>query len=365
MSSTSSERSEPAGPGGGGVSSEDLEAIVASLGLDAEEMTERLAFLGLTAEEAADLAEVRALLAPRLDEVVDGFYAHLFRFERLEPFLEDAATLARLRRTQREYLRGLGDFTAPGEAFARRLRIGLRHAEIGLSYRWYLGSFSKLFELIAPIVQDAEEERTRARLTALQKALTLDGILGVEAYSLAMSRRLERAHAELERVARLDPLTNIFNRRHLMAVLGGEFERSRRFRHPIAVLMIDVDRFKSLNDRHGHLFGDLVLKAIAGAIAGSIRGVDVCGRYGGDEFLVGLIECDVEEGLAIAERIRQRVAETEFCWEGATEHGSVSIGMASSDEKTGSLEELLARADEAVYRIKGSGRNQTGLHSRP
>lgn len=147
------------------------------------------------------------------------------------------------------------------------------------------------------------------------------------------------------------------SRQALRDELGAEFERARRFGRPLAVLFVDVDHFKAINDQHGHAIGDTVLRHVAGTLATSLRPADPIGRFGGAEFVVGLVECDAREAPEVAERLRRAVAERPLICAGHRIAATVSIGLAVRDDDS-MLGSLLDRADAAMYRAKYAGRNR-------
>ncbi len=169
-----------------------------------------------------------------------------------------------------------------------------------------------------------------------------------------------RLHAEAERLSVTDPLTGAWNYRYFERRFEQEIERSRRFGRVLALLMLDVDHFKSVNDRFGHQRGDEVLVEFAGRVTGSVRDIDTFARYGGEEFVLILPETNLEGGLAVAEKLRLATHLTPFCGEGAD--GGVrltaSIGVACFPEHATSPEELVRAADEALYEAKLQGRDR-------
>jgi diguanylate cyclase (GGDEF)-like protein len=165
------------------------------------------------------------------------------------------------------------------------------------------------------------------------------------------------ALTDAERRAQSDALTGVLNRRSLLERLDGACLRARARGLPIALLFIDLDHFKQINDSHGHPAGDACLKSIIGPIQAELRQSDVIGRYGGEEFVVILSSADAAAAQPIAERIRQRVAEISVPGFGAPIHLTCSIGIATSDMLGVWGEHLIARADEAVYAAKRCGRN--------
>ncbi len=175
-----------------------------------------------------------------------------------------------------------------------------------------------------------------------------------------MVRRLREVRAELERLSVTDELTGLANRRGLAAELERELRRSRRHGHPCAILMLDVDRFKTFNDTWGHQAGDAVLIRLAATLRESVRDVDTVVRYGGEEFLVILPETPAAEAARVAERIRERTERDRVAAEaGGAELGvTVSIGYAVFPEHADAPETLVEAADQALYRSKESGRNR-------
>ncbi len=175
----------------------------------------------------------------------------------------------------------------------------------------------------------------------------------------ALVRAVQRREADLvvvnerlEQLSQLDPLTNLYNRRHLFARLEAELARVRRGR-PLAMLMLDLDRFKKVNDTQGHLRGDLLLKEIAAALAATTRTTDVAGRYGGDEFAVILPDTEPAQALAAAERVTKSVREVAAKFD-AARPVTASVGVAIA-EPGDTVAALLRRADENAYRAKREG----------
>lgn len=174
----------------------------------------------------------------------------------------------------------------------------------------------------------------------------------------AVERReaqLVTANLRLEELSQLDPLTNLYNRRHLFARLEAELARVRRGR-PLALVMVDLDGFKKVNDSQGHLRGDVLLKEIATSIAATTRTTDVAGRYGGDEFVVVLPDTDADQARAVAERVAQSVRDAATKFDGQRPV-TASIGIAVA-EPADTVAALLRRADENAYRAKQSGGNR-------
>lgn len=188
---------------------------------------------------------------------------------------------------------------------------------------------------------------------------------GGELFQLAgvfndMVRRLREGRAELERLSVTDELTGLANRRRLTAELEREVQRSERHARAFAVLMLDVDRFKTFNDTYGHPAGDAVLKRLAQTLRDSARGVDTVARYGGEEFLVILPETNAAGAALVAERIRTSTESDRFTPDGgsAEMNVTVSIGYAVFPEHGRTPETMIEAADHALYRSKEGGRNR-------
>lgn len=171
-------------------------------------------------------------------------------------------------------------------------------------------------------------------------------------------REQRRALTDAERRAQTDPLTGVLNRRSLIERLNAACLRAQARELPIALLFIDLDHFKVINDTRGHQAGDACLRAIIAPIEVELRQSDVIGRYGGEEFVVILSSADVHSAHAIAQRIRERVAELEIQGFGVPIRLTCSIGVATSDALGVWGEALVASADAAVYMAKNAGRNQ-------
>jgi diguanylate cyclase (GGDEF)-like protein len=180
--------------------------------------------------------------------------------------------------------------------------------------------------------------------------------------------RLREAHDKLERLSVTDGLTELFNHRHFQTRLREEFGRAQRYGDPLSLLMLDLDRFKEVNDRWLHPFGDKVLKETATLIRNSLRDHDVSARYGGEEFAVVLPKTHLPNALHVARRIGRAIAEHPFVADGARDPATgsapevrvtASIGAASYPGPEVTTPELLVkRADEALFRAKRAGRNR-------
>ena len=183
-----------------------------------------------------------------------------------------------------------------------------------------------------------------AAVAALEKAYDLEtAVVGQE---------------QMRRLAETDPLTETYNRRALLEKLAQEMDRARRYDSILACLMIDIDKFKLVNDTYGHLIGDRILRQVANLLRREQRAVDVVARYGGEEFVILLPETGVTGARIFAERILRRVSGYEFGEPGHPVHLTTSIGVATyPDERIDDCDAMLRLADENLYRAKHDGRN--------
>lgn len=190
-----------------------------------------------------------------------------------------------------------------------------------------------------------------------------DGIehCGILVSQFALAIRRIRLYERVQALAIHDGLTGLFVRRHFLARLQEEIARAARRELPLAFLMVDIDHFKLINDHHGHLVGDAVLRELAALLRTQVREVDLLGRYGGEEFALGLPETDMAHAEMAAERIRHAVEQTTF--RAYDEHltMTVSIGVAAFPHDAVDLTELVEHADAALYKAKLGGRNRVCL----
>jgi two-component system cell cycle response regulator len=219
--------------------------------------------------------------------------------------------------------------------------FGLREEQSGVFFLRTLGNEPRL----KPEDLQFAERVVRTTVNAIEKAYALE--------------EAESDKVRYQWLATVDPLTGCHNRRSLMDKLEQELDRARRYGLAISVLMIDLDRFKTVNDTYGHLVGDRVLQQLGDLLRRQVRTVDVVARYGGEEFVVVLPETDEEGAVVFAERLRVAVSENDFSDAAEKLNATVSIGVAGTPgDNIGSGEELIGSADKALYVAKANGRNQ-------
>jgi diguanylate cyclase (GGDEF)-like protein len=180
-------------------------------------------------------------------------------------------------------------------------------------------------------------------------------LLGLIFFSmLKLVRRIQKVRQEIEKMAITDMLTEVFSRGHLVDRFTEEFERARRLNKNLSCIILDIDHFKAVNDKYGHLAGDKVLKEITDRIKSTIRAYDILGRYGGEEFLIVSPEADFNETIKLAERIRNIIRENLI--EGI--NVTVSQGMSGIHKEDKSIDDIIKRADDLLYKAKTAGRDR-------
>ena len=175
------------------------------------------------------------------------------------------------------------------------------------------------------------------------------------------------AYGEMRSLAIRDALTGLFNRRHLEEELARSWQLSNRYKHPMAVMMIDIDQFKNVNDRYGHQAGDQLLKEFVTALQDHVRGSDILARYGGDEFVIILPQANHKEADGLAHRMLDTIRTKRFLNSAGGIALTSSIGIAIHDPNRPlpSHQDLMHQADEALYRVKNAGRNDIQFHDQP
>ena len=201
--------------------------------------------------------------------------------------------------------------------------------------------------------QERELERLKEEVTVLRQRL--------EERELALAD----LGTQLERITRTDPLSGALNRRAILDVLEGERRRAERYGRPLAIILLDLDRFKLVNDMHGPAAGDEAIGRLAGICRAALRGTDFIGRYDGEEFLAVLPEVGRDGALVAAERIRAAMQAERFSAGESSFTVTVSGGIAELAQGKGlDLDRILANADAALSEAKGRGRNRVEVHGR-
>ncbi len=233
--------------------------------------------------------------------------------------------------------------------------IVLDHADIELQTKTLLVDTPKIGGIVG-IGVHAALKRDEMRMLVIESILsTLLNVVG-------SVKAIYKYTKDLEFYATRDPLTNLYNQRLFWEMLGYEVNRAERHNYPFAVLVIDLDNFKAINDSYGHAFGDRFLQAFANCIHGALRNGDVLARYGGDEFVVILPESSAEQAYAVSERILANSADLSLqSPDLATVQATVSIGIAIYPEHAKDPKDLFLFADNMMYKAKTGGKNRIGF----
>lgn len=335
-------------------------------GFDADWREAQLTLIGLDLHSRDDvrLLHSKLLSRPAVGKIIDRFYTQLLRNAQAAELLS-SFDLPHLKERQVDYFKELGTHFREAGYFESRARIGVVHARVGVPLSLYLESFGLLqcliLEEILAVIEDREQRETMTRLVL--KLTTLDIALATEVYYRSRIQDLDRSvqHLKLEQnILRQqldqDALTGVSSRTSLLSELEGAVAGVNKTGQPLAVIMADLDHFKNINDSHGHLVGDKVLTEVAARIKASLREFDMVGRYGGEEFVILLVNTSPHTAHQIAERIRQRISSQPVHVSGKNIEITISQGLAvrveGDDRQT-----LLKRADQSMYAAKQAGRN--------
>ncbi len=184
----------------------------------------------------------------------------------------------------------------------------------------------------------------------------LNGRMLARVIKYAIKRK--KMDEKLETLALTDPLTGLYNRRYFFERGWNEYVRARRYQHHLAVIMLDLDFFKQINDKYGHACGDMVLMKVAKLFSQSLRDVDLVARFGGEEFIILIPETDKAGVDFVAQRIRQEIYDTPMEHNGKNFNISASLGIALVEDVVGDFETMINQADIALYYAKENGRNR-------
>ncbi len=169
---------------------------------------------------------------------------------------------------------------------------------------------------------------------------------------------LKKALAEVEQLAKTDELTGISNRRNFYSLAEREFNLANRSKRNFALLILDIDRFKTINDTYGHPIGDEVIKYVAQECTRNLRQEDLCARWGGEEFVIFMSESDLSEAIIVANRIRDNVENQPLQINSGNVSLTVSIGVSVYHQQDENIDKTISRADKALYQAKKTGRNK-------
>lgn len=325
----------------------------------------QLALLGLDSysRDDVDWLHERVLTQDVLASIVERLYASLMRHAQAAELLS-SFDIGHLRERQRQFLAGLGMWFRDPGYFESRLALGVIHARVGVPLSLYVSSVGLLQTFILEAVLDrVEVHDERRRLNDLVvKLASLDVALATEVYQRARiadlgrqpkrTGQLHHLHRQLEQ----DALTGVSSRTSVLQELGVAIGRAAKTGQPLVTMMLDLDHFKDVNNKHGHAAGDRVLQDLAARIKAALREFDLVGRYGGEEFVVVLENTSLHTAQQVAERISRRICDEPLGADGLAVELTVSQGLSLYRDGD-DVAALLRRADQAMHRAKAAGRN--------
>lgn len=337
-------------------------------GFDRKMINQRLAFLRLSKADHKLAYRLRdEVISPNINEIIDRFYETLLFHPESRKWLIDGDTIQALKKTQSKYLLTLGIGFDTEVYFEDRLRIGVIHASIGLPLSTYQGAYGNLIQYIINVIPETIQTNTRdfSDLTNfIVKITSLDITLATETYHFSHMSDLEdevklaqSREKKFRSQAETDSLTGLKNRKSSFSLLNEAIGNVPLLSGNLCLLMLDIDHFKKVNDTYGHQAGDEVIKQVAATISKTLRVHDIAGRYGGEEFILGLVEVTQEVAHKIAERLRNCLAEAPMKINGQVIYITASIGLACLGERE-DLHSLIKRSDNALYEAKEAGRNR-------
>jgi diguanylate cyclase (GGDEF)-like protein len=339
--------------------------MCARFGFDAGKINDRVKLVDLSGADNERLGRLlqAQVIGPCVESIVGDFMQSLQRIEQFNTTVEDTSRLATL---LQQYLNTFGTNVESFDYFEQRLRIGCAHHRMRVPQPVYQSAYRSLeFELIRNIPGEirADQEIFESLVRFILKVIALDMTLAIESYcksvTIGLEDTLQTERGETERLRQLsitDSLTDLHNHGFLRHLLLDKLEAALAGGKPLCVIMGDLDNFKQINDLHGHLVGDHVLRIAATRMVAAARSGDEIGRYGGEEFLFVLENTSLDEAAEVAERIRSRIDGDSIHYQATSIHASMSIGIAQA-RAGDSVDDLIARADAALYAAKLSGRN--------
>ncbi len=337
-------------------------------GFDSDTVMRRLGIVGLAGEDSVVLGNAlqQQVIRPGIELIIGNFVETLLQLEQFRTIVDGDTNLDRLRQTLTQYLLTLGVNHRSREYFEERLRVGVAHNRLGVPQSLYHSAMRTLQSLLIQHIPDdirQDTERFAALLHFILKITSLDLSLAAEAYChyevLGLEDTLRSERGETERLRRLaitDWLTDLHNHSYTRTLLDDALTEAQKEGPPLCVIMADLDQFKHVNDTHGHLVGDHVLRIVAARMISAARAGDEIGRYGGEEFLFVLQDTAIETAAEVAERVRAHISADAIHYRSASIRISLSLGIAQA-RPTDTVDMLIERADAALYAAKLAGRN--------
>lgn len=330
--------------------------------VERRKLAETLRLMATTLNATLDLSEVISLVIDNLSSVVPYDFASVLLVQEGELTemarrgAESPDALALMQQVlhgpfRAEMERTLQPISVPNVALDPRLQSA---SLIGTIRSWIGVPLVSRQQVIGMLTLCSEREN----------AYTAQAVAIANTFGGQAAIAIENAHlfGTVQSMAITDSLTNLNNRRHFFQLGEYEFKRARRNARPMAVLMMDIDYFKRVNDTFGHAVGDQVLRTVADICLTIVREVDIPGRYGGEEFVVLLPESDLDGAHVVASRLREAVEDSPILTERGTVQVTISIGIAEISDRHEDLDVLLDEADQALYIAKMQGRNRVARY---
>ena len=345
-----------------------------SRGFDADAIARRLCLVGLAQPESGLQAKALQdqVIAPNLESIVDDFYDSLLGIDNFSAIVSAHSSAERLKKTQIRYISSLGVNFDQHQYFEDRLRIGSIHQKIGIPQSLYLCSFQLLQSLLIRYIPENMRSNDAAlenmlqfilKITALDMSLTVESYCAANISGFKKSLDSERGEkARLHKLAVTDWLTQLHNHSYSRNFLSNSLRQAKTDGLPLSIIMADLDNFKKINDRNGHLVGDQVLRIVAERMVSASREGDEICRYGGEEFLIILKNTDIAAGADVAERVRKHLRSDAIHVRNTEVNVSLSLGIAQAREGD-DVDTLIERADSALYVAKLAGRNRIRLEA--
>ncbi|MED1949505.1 putative bifunctional diguanylate cyclase/phosphodiesterase [Brevibacillus centrosporus] len=327
---------------------------------DHPEVLSQIQMINMTSKDLELIAKLRPVVVSQIDRITSSFYEAILDVDSLKQTVTKFTTVERLRQTLSNHLIEMFAGKIDSAFIEKRLKIAMVHQKIGLPPKWYMGSFQNLLNTLLQIIHEQSGIllETEGLREAVTKLLSFEQQIVLEAYENQNRLEEQQAKAIIEYQALHDELTGLPNRRMFHQALSQAIERYREEPTPFAVFVMDIDRFKLINDSLGHTYGDRFLQEVSNRIRECAEGYPVTiARLGGDEFTLILENCD-EPSLAaeLAEKLVKAI-EVPYRLQNNDYYVSASIGIAIYPTHCASEEDLLKNADTAMYEVKKNGKN--------
>jgi len=340
-------------------------------GFSSAKIRQRLHLLELSdADYALSGRLQKEVLLPHFSSIMNQFMEKMLTWPEVRLILHSNEDKRRVKTTITQFLLSLGIGYDSQGYFEHRLTVGLAHEAVGLSLSLYLCAYRSLTQcIIDHIPQNIRDDRAfyerlvefLYKVNALDMSLAIETFHGSHVESLEESiESLQAKQEELRKQAITDSLTGMVNHEQVFSELARVLTAAQRQRIPLCILMADLDYFKKVNDTYGHQSGDMVLRETSERIKSSLRDFDLVGRYGGEEFMILLVNTTLDTAGMVAERIREAIERDPMPTTSQPINVTISMGIAAAGEAD-TVETLVERADNALYNAKRGGRNQVAV----